>query len=355
VPKLIFKLQRYGISGNLLACLQSLLSNRSFSVRVGNSFSPDCIAKSGVPQGSVLGPVLFALFINDLIFDLPHEFVAKLFADDVKAFKAFSGCFNESEITLFLSHVSSWSKIWQLPLSISKCSWMSVSNKHFIPDSVPALAIDSIPLTQVDETLDLGVLFNSHLNFADHINSIVARAKQRVFLLKRTFCTKNVSALVKAFKAFVLPGLEYCSPVWNPSGVGDIIKIEAVQRSFTKALSCNLRNVPYRVRLNTLGLWSLEHGRLIADLVMFYKITHNLVHLNLSNCFSPITNSVTRGHSLRVFVKNCRTNTRFNFFAIKTARIWNTLNEKTVTAPSVTSFKNLLYKENLDSFLVFKS
>jgi len=150
----------------------------------------------------------------------------------------------------------------------------------------------------------------------------------------------------------VIPVLEYCSPVWNPSAVGDIIKLESVQRIFTRCLCAKMGDMTYADRLKSLGIYTLEFRRLVADLVLFYKLIHGLVHLEIPNCFTETVNSITRGHSMRVRVAHCKTEVRSNYFGIKTAKIWNALPATVVEAPSVHCFKHSLTPDLLRKFLV---
>ena len=123
---------------------------------------------------------------------------------------------------------------------------------------------------------DLGVMFNSHLSFDNHTTSIIAKAKQRIHLLKKSFINSNSLVLVKGYKIYILPILEYCSPVWSPSALCDILRLESVQRSFTKSLPV-YNNLTCAERLSKSGLCSLEQRRLYADLILFYKIIHKLI------------------------------------------------------------------------------
>jgi len=203
VPKLLHKLKLSGIEGNLLSCIESLLFGRSFQVRVGNALSSVGCSKSGVPQGSVLGPVLFILFINDLISFLPSNYACKLFADDVKSFKSFRNIPEILDLTNLLDKIFLWSKNWQLPLSPSKCNWIIIGKKYESPNILPELSIDGNIINRLDEVTDLGILFSSDLKFSDHINSIVSKSKQRVFLIFKIFTCQNHSAIVKAFQSYV--------------------------------------------------------------------------------------------------------------------------------------------------------
>ena len=125
VLKLIHKLSAYGISDNLLFWVKAFLSNRKQMVRINSTISSISDVTSGVPQGSVLGPLLFNLFINDITDNLGHNTTAKLFADDIKLYCELSiATLNCLQIQL--SNIHTWSKLWQLPISYSKCNILHV-------------------------------------------------------------------------------------------------------------------------------------------------------------------------------------------------------------------------------------
>ena len=208
-------------------------------------------------------------------------------------------------------------------------------------------------LTLLCEVKDLGVIFNSDLNFCNQINAVVIKAKQRLYLLKKSFVCTNDLALISAFKTYIIPLLEYCSPVWSPSTVGDIVRLESVQRAFTKSLKLCNSSMSYSERLLCCGLYSLERRRLFADLSFLYKIVNKLIDIDLGVSIQYVSNSVTRGHSRRLRAPSARINSRLHFFTVRTIKVWNCLSESTVCSESVFSFKKNLLAENLSKFLIF--
>ena len=222
-PKLFSKLQGYGIKGNLLFWIQSFLTNRSQSVRVGSSLSSPRRVISGIPQGSVLGPCLFNLFIND-VTDTFINVTAKLFADDVKLYTELS---SPTAVTNFQSHldlIQSWSTTWQINISYSKCNILEIGNH--IHHS--AYSISNQTLTHATFVKDLGVWIDPKLKFDHHIFDFVNRARQRASLIFRCFLSRDTSNLKRAFTTYVRPLVEYASPVWSPSHIYLINAIESV-------------------------------------------------------------------------------------------------------------------------------
>ena len=202
--KLIHKLISYGISGNLLYWIQSFLNNRTQIVRVGNHLSNPCPVSSGVPQGSVLGPILFLLFINDVTDSFQDTISAQLFADDIKIYTTLT---HPSDYTSFQSHldlIHAWSSTWQLPISHSKCNILEIG-KRFQPINNYTFNISSIPLTSLQSIPDLGITIENTLTFNNHIQGIVTRANKRAHLIHRCFLSKDTNSLIRAFKVYVRP------------------------------------------------------------------------------------------------------------------------------------------------------
>jgi len=187
LPKIIHKLQNAGIVGNLLSCIKSMLFERSQQVKVGNRLSNPKNVTSGVPQGSVLGPIFFIFFINDITKEAIPPSTLKLYADDLKVY---SSTANDKEGKAFqgtLDKISKWSETWQLPISKEKSKWLLITNKKKSIHEDLKFELAGVTLPRVKDVLDLGVNFTSKLNFSNHIAITIAKAKSRLFLLKKKF------------------------------------------------------------------------------------------------------------------------------------------------------------------------
>jgi hypothetical protein len=337
------------MKGNLLLWIQSFLSNRTQKVKINQTFSTPCKVTSGVPQGSVLGPLLFNLYINDISDNLHQSATIKLFADDVKLYSEFSNI-STNNLQTHLDTISLWSSVWQLNISYLKCNILNLG-KH---TNTSAFTISNHSIANVDSVKDLGIYVDSDLKFTRHINDIVSKAKQRSSLINRSFLSRSPSNLIRAYKTYVLPILEYASTTWSPTYVYQICLLESVQRNFTKRIPgcCHLS---YADRLTKLKLQSLEHRRLIADLVMCFNIIKGKNCLLTEHFFkiNPIT--ITRGHQLKLTIPLAKLDVRKFFFSNRVVPVWNSLPSQLILSPSLPSFKNQLSKLDLSKFLIFPS
>ncbi len=195
-PKLLLKLECYGITGKLLDWIRSFLANRSQRVTINGKFSCFSCVISGVPQGSVIGPLLFLLFINDIVDMLiPCGVTVKLFADDLKMYVPVSRDPNViSPMVEALSTLENWSSSWQLQLASAKCAVLSIGCGN--PKRVYQLQGQN--LENVENFRDLGVIISSDLKMTGHCSKIAAQAIRRLGMVFRAFSSRNVRTLLHA-------------------------------------------------------------------------------------------------------------------------------------------------------------
>ena len=201
--RLITKLQNYGITGKTLDVIADFLSGRSFTVRVGNSHSKYHDVTSGVPQGSVLGPLLFVLYVNDLPEGIRSSI--SLFADDVKMYAPASSVIDTQ---MDIDRLHQWQLLWLLKFNTTdgKCKVMhaGINNPH------NNYYLDGILLPTVDSEKDLGVYVNSKLDWSDHIAASIKKANACISWISRTMITRDASVMINLYKSLVRPHLEYC-------------------------------------------------------------------------------------------------------------------------------------------------
>ena len=239
-----------------------------------------------------------------------------------------------------------WSKLWQLQIIQSKCNILTLGSKELLTK----LHFDGNYIAQSHNVRDLGITIDSDLKFKSHIHSIVTTANQRSSLILRCFLSRNPDSLVRVFKVYVRPLLEYASTSWSPSYFAQILQIESVPRTFTRRVP-GCQHLPYNERLATLKLQSLEHRRLIADLVMCFNIVCGFDCLNITDFFNINTNNSLRGHSFKLVVPIAKTNIRKFFFACRIIPIWNSLPNDLVTIQTSCLFKRHVKSIDLSKFL----
>jgi hypothetical protein len=337
-PKLLLKLSKYGITGSLLLWIQNYLSGRTQCVQVGSCRSRVCPVVSGVPQGSVLGPLLFLLYINDLSLAISGV-KCKLYADDAKFYSAFDRLEDVSAMDEALIDLQKWSNDWQLPIAVSKCNVLHVGYTN--PRNFYALNLRL--LEPVDVIRDLGVLLSSNLSFSEHCSAIALKASRVANMILRAFRGRLPFTLIRAFCCYVRPILEYASPVWNPYLVKDVKIVEKVQKSFTRRVfaNCGLPKQSYEERLIFFAIDSLQTRRAKADLLLLYKMSKGTVDLNLSSFFPNNLSRRTRVRSNGMSLPHPfrpKLDVVNHSFAFRTRRLWNSLPVDCVQANSVSIF-----------------
>jgi ribonuclease P/MRP protein subunit RPP40 len=320
----------------------SFLKGRTQQTKIGSVLSHSISLASGVVQGSVIGPLLFLLYINDVIALLTTEgCVCQLYADDLKLYNVLHTNASVFDLQRRLDELQAWSDAWQLKISFKQCVSLLINRLGSEPNS--ALTLGKNELTRVDEVKDLGVTIDGKLKFTSHINRIVAKAFSRVNLIFKCFISKdNIATLVRAFNVYVRPLLEYASCVWSPYHITDINQIEAVQCNFTKRLR-GYTALSYKDRLKLLKMETLELRRLRQDLVLTYEILTGLTDVNVADFFTVANSShCTRGHCYKLQANHSRVDVRKFFFAERVVPIWNSLPATAEDFASLQTFRNFL-------------
>lgn len=331
--RLLFKLENLGICGDLLLWIRAFLSNRTFRVRVGDSLSSERDVVSGVPQGSVLGPLLFLLFTSDLPTGLKST--CSLFADDAKIYgNPLTGAHHLQDD---LDSILRWCCAWMIPLNIEKCKVLHMGRNN--PKRIYHLNQDIIQ--PVSSHCDLGVTMTEDLSWSEHVVAVTNKAKRMLYMVQKTFgrCDPQTSSFL--YSTYVRPILEYAGPVWAPVLSRDKNLLESVQRRATR-MPYGVIRPTYEERLDLMGLPTFEARRLRGDLIISYRALHHLFDVDLSVLFTlnPITH--LRGHNLKLAKEKFKSASREHFLTNRIFGSWNVLPTYVVNAPSVNAFKNSL-------------
>ena len=330
-----------GIRGKLLNVIRDFLQDRKFRVSVEGQFSRFITILSGIPQGSVLGPLLFLIFINDLPNFVTSDI--KLFADDVKIIgNALDRCIIDHD----LKGLELWSSIWLLDFNYEKCKVLHTdinTNNRF------EYTLNGQVIKVSDQEKDLGVLTSDTLLWTDQITSSISKANKLICWIARNLINRGRDVMLPIYKTLIRPHLEYCVQLWNPAPEHGnwslILKIESVQRRFTRMID-GVGLLPYSERLEILKLTTLIERRARGDLIEVFKAKNGYSNLrgvfnfgrsgcNLVSNFNNYSGSA----KLRCIKRN--------FINERVVSYWNKLPSKVKTSESIDSFKF-----NLEQFKV---
>ena len=335
--RLISKVKAHGIAGNTLKWLEDWLSDRKQRVVINGKESEWHNVKSGVPQGSVLGPVLFIVYINDI--DEGINCKISKFADDTKIMSKVTSTSQWQELQCDLNKLTRWAEKWQMKFNIEKCKVLHIGSNNVQAKYV----MSNVPLASAENEKDLGVVVSKDLKPSKHCTEAVKNANKLVGFIGRTFEFKSEKVILTLYNSLVRPQLEYCVQFWSPYYRKDIEKLEKIQRRVTKMIP-RLRNKPYEERLEALNLFSLTKRRIRGDLIEVFKIFHGYNNLDVNKYFTIDHSTITRNNGFKITPKRFKTHEAKHFFFNRIVNIWNKLPSEIVNSTSIASFKNKIDK-----------
>ena len=330
---LIHKLKCYGIQGSLLEWIKSFLNERYQTVSVNGTHSYKSKVKSGVPQGTVLGPLLFLVYINDIDQCIKHSFIS-CFADDTRVSKGISMSNDVQYLQEDLNSVMQWTSKNNMLLHEKKFQYVNhntgdtklLKELPFTSEFYHYRTSNGTILAPIDSVRDLGIKVTSNLSWSPHIRNIVDDANRMAAWILSIFSTRDSEVMLTLFKSLVRPRVEYCCPLWDPKKIGDIIHLEQVQRQFTARIKDH-QQLTYHQRLRALKLMSLQRRRERYSILHLHKIVHNMVtsDLNITTNYSA-----RRGLSITIPPINKHTKARFQtmrdgFFTVAAPKLFNSL------------------------------
>lgn len=325
-PELLYKLWSSGITGNLWMWFRSYLSERMQCVTVNSHPSKFLPVLSGVPQGSILGPLLFLIYMNDLTDSIKSS-SPLMFADDTKFLRSVHSSTDTIDLQSDLDAVGAWSADWNLLFNSNKCVHV-----RFLPtsDSVPnqAYFVNDSPITTSDHHKDLGVIMSGDLSWSDHYHFIVSKAIRSLGMIKRTFKCNSVFTKRQLYLSLVRSNLSYCSPIWRPHLIKDMYYIERVQKRATKYILNNYTS-DYKSRLKELHILPLMYFFEMRDIMFLVKsIKDPASHFNINDYISFSNHNTRSSYHLKLMhtkLTNTATNSFRNFYFNRIPRIWNSL------------------------------
>lgn len=350
--KLLLVLDSYGLHPTVINWIGNFLSDRNQQVIINDQLSSPLTVFSGVPQGSIIGPLLFLIYINDIAEfgnSLGENGGISLFADDTKVYSH-----DPQKLQPALDRVTTWLKSRQLQLAPHKCFSLTINTGR--SDTVtqpPTFSINNCTVSQASTMRDLGITISSDLKWCSHVKNITKNASFSSHQLLKSIRTRNIWTLLKLYKTYIRPKLEYNTPVWSPYLTKDIDKIEGVQIRFTKYIfrRCGIPFSSYEDRLYKLNIKSLKHRRIIYDLILIYKIINNISDIKFSDHFVYRSNPYNlRGNQMKIDTISKQNSDQWrNSFYNRAVKYWNALPGPVASSPSLQIFKTKIGSINLNS------
>ena len=328
---LLVKLKRYGVHSQIVEWMESFLTDRKQKVVLDGSKSEIATIISGVPQGSVLAPLLFLIFINDLE-GVVKDALLSFFADDSRAAMEISAETDMVKLQQDLDRVMLWSRTNNMVLNENK--YVLLTHKHNTNSSMDLFPMAGIEYTtsggaQIspsDHVRDLGIKVSSDLSWRPHLVNLAKRGRCMAQWVFGVFSSRDPELMITVYKTLVRSLMEYCSPLWSPQTVGDIQLLESVQRGFTAKVS-GMKDLDYWQRLKALDLMSLQRRRDRYAVLTMHKTYRGLIPNETGVNFNR-----TSRHGIKAEipdlsrVKSKRTSTLYSSsFGSIGPRLWNCL------------------------------
>jgi hypothetical protein len=335
--RLLEKLRAHGVGGELLAWIRAWLTDRRQRVVLNGECSNWEDVLSGVPQGSVLGPPLFTVFINDLDFAVKFIELLKKFADDTKLGQTATRE-GQEKLQRALDMLCEWARQWGMEFNVKKCKVMHLGHNN----TAQEYFMNGERLECTEEERDIGVSVTKNLKPASQCMKAARTAQTVLSQITRAFHYRDRHVFVRLYVQYVRPHLEFAVPSWCPWLEADKEVLEKVQRRAIKMVS-GLKSTTYEGRLSELGLTTLEERRHQADMVQTFKIVTGKDLVKKETWFKSVTETgrPTRSAAdpLNLRPQASRLEIRRNFFSQRVIEDWNNVPAELKQAKNVKCFK----------------
>ena len=350
---LLHKLRELGICGRVGVWLASFLNNRFQAVACDGHISAKSLVRSGVPQGTVLGPVLFVILILDIAEGVSGGTRVSSFADDTRASRGIKDTTDHAQLQNDLKQIYNWAERVNMTFNSDKFECLRYWPQKAIGEefrSQHTYTDDTGNVVEEKDVLkDLGIQMSSDLSFTKHIAKTITSCRKLSGWVLRTFKSRSPDVMLTLWKLMMQSRLDYCFQLWSPYSPGDINKLEDVQRKFTSYID-GTKGLNYRERLKKLKMSSQERRRDRYAVIFIWKVAMGLVD-GYQLEFTSSTSRRGRECIVRNVIRNSPTlvqTARLNSLSVKGAKMFNLLPSyiRNVTAEKVDIFKS-----KLDSFL----
>ena len=344
--RLLNKLRLYGIHGSVFRWIESFLTNRRQLVVCDGTKSEYSPVTSGVPQGTVLGPLLFLLYINDMPSVVDSGTSVRLFADDALVYRVINNIEDQEVLQQDLIRLETWAKSWGMIFNPSKCYMMHIGRGRNILTHMYQLC--GTILGSVTSEKYLGVYLTHDLKWDHHINQVTTKAARKLGFSRRNLRGAPAECKKLAYIALVRSGMEYASIIWDPHTNTNSDKLEKIQRSAARwVLSSYSRTTSVTSLLEQLKLEPLQTRRRIQRLAFIYKILNGQVAVPMADLDLKFNKRPIRGKATNTKrLETLRSNTNeYKFsFATRTIKEWNAIPQTVASADSAASLRSRLSK-----------
>ena len=357
---LLSKLHNAGIQGNVYKWIKTFLKGRTQSVVVNGETSAPVEVLSGVPQGTVLGPLLFLVMANDLSKNCPHTYVS-CFADDTRVLGIVKDARDVENVQADLKEIFKWAGENNMQFNESKFELLRYGKNSDLKAGSSYHCSNDAAIEEKDSLRDLGVQMQNNALFDEQIAKVEASGRRLCSWALRTFLARDKITMLTLWKQLIQPVMDYCSPLWIPHKQKDLDRLEAVQRSFTSKIT-EVKELDYYDRLNDLRLYSIQRRFERFMIINVWKILEGytvnvnekiVVQVTMRNqarigrmCYYKVPER-TGGETIKTVA--------FNSFTCRAPRLFNRMPleiREIKRVPQLSTTANILrFKSRLDKYL----
>ena len=343
--RLLAKLSASGINGNVLKWIEAWLTDRKQRVVLNGQCSDWDSVLSGVPQDSVLGPVLFIIFINDIDDATSPSSSLWKFADDTKSVQIIANEEDQELMQADINSLNNWADTWQMLFNADKCKVMHIGKNnpgfsYTMGGHAPAGTV--LEVTTCEK--DLGILVHSSLKPSAQCAAAAKKANSVLGQMSRSLTYRDKDTWLKLYRMYIRPHLENCAQAWSPWTEADIDLIESVQRRAIRMTS-DMKGNTYEERLTEAKMFTLQQRRLRGDMIEVWKLLHGHEKVDVSAILTPIENYSQRSgmrssnQLMLAPAPRARLEIKRNFFSHRVVMPWNSLPFSVKNSDSIDAFK----------------
>lgn len=343
---LIYKLYAIGIRDMLLEWIKDYLSDRTQAVVIKGCMSNYRCVHSGVPQGSVLGPLLFLVYINDIVVDIKS--IIKLFADDTSMYVSLDNTLERTEIlNSDAQQIMQWAKNWKVNFNQSKTELLTVSTRRQ-PETLPLKFGEEI-LIETTVHKHLGVYLQNDCKWNHHVHSIVVKARILVACLRSYKYRLSRKALEMMYKAFILPHFDYADVIWDNCNAMLAVELEKMHLDAIRTIIGAVRGTSHQKLYNESGFTTLQERRRKHKLIVYFKLVNGLAPVYLLDYLPSLISAVNPYHRRKPYDRQmfrCRTELYKHSFFPSATSLWNELPDHIKQTNSIGCFKRFLSRDD---------